>query len=191
MTIRVSAREALVIAVKELMSERPINDISVKEIIHKAGVSMATFYKYFTDKFDLVHKVFEQEIVQPSWYDTTRGQYERHIECLVYLQENRAFYLNAIKSLDFMELWQQSAFEASRKYLGPLLQKGQVAEDVSTAFCHFTANGLVGDTIAWLKDPCGRTPRQVAEELCLFIDFGLSGVIEHRQPLYTVRGSRP
>ena len=46
-------RSVLIEACSKLMMERTIEKITVAEILDQAGVSRATFYKYFRDKYEL------------------------------------------------------------------------------------------------------------------------------------------
>lgn len=45
--------QLLLDACSDLMAERPIEKISVAEILSRAGCSRATFYRYFRDKYEL------------------------------------------------------------------------------------------------------------------------------------------
>lgn len=45
-----------------LLKEKPLNKITVKEICGLAEINRATFYKYYSDPFDLLDKL-EQEIL--------------------------------------------------------------------------------------------------------------------------------
>lgn len=49
-----SARERILDAAYELFSRRGVRDVSVDEIIRRSGVAIATFYRQFASKDDLV-----------------------------------------------------------------------------------------------------------------------------------------
>lgn len=52
------ARQAILAATEELLGERPLSDLSVAQIIERAGVSRTTFYTHFTSKTDPVAACF-------------------------------------------------------------------------------------------------------------------------------------
>ncbi len=54
-----ATRAALVEAFCSFYRERPVERITVKEVAEKAGYSRATYYKYFTDNYDLLDYVEE------------------------------------------------------------------------------------------------------------------------------------
>lgn len=45
-----------------LLKEKPLNKVTVKEICNLAEINRATFYKYYSDPYDLLNKM-EQEIM--------------------------------------------------------------------------------------------------------------------------------
>lgn len=50
-------RHALRTALLELLRDKPVDDITVKEVCEKASVSRATFYKHYKDCYDLLHQM--------------------------------------------------------------------------------------------------------------------------------------
>ena len=48
----------------ELLDEKPMSKITVKDIVERCGVNRNTFYYHFRDKYDIMHWIFEQEIVE-------------------------------------------------------------------------------------------------------------------------------
>ena len=55
---------ALARALKEMMSNQPLDSISVIEISNKCGVSRKTFYYHYHDIYDLLTQVFLDEKIQ-------------------------------------------------------------------------------------------------------------------------------
>ena len=47
----------------ELMKTKPISAIYIKEICTLADISRATFYKYYTDQYDLLRKTEEETFI--------------------------------------------------------------------------------------------------------------------------------
>lgn len=61
MTEAYSTKNRLAVAIKDLLSQRSMSEISVIDIVDRAKISRKSFYYHFRDKFDLVNWVFEQE----------------------------------------------------------------------------------------------------------------------------------
>ena len=51
-------------AIKELIKNRPLDKITVTDIVIKAGMTRHTFYRYFMDKYDLVNWYFEKLVLK-------------------------------------------------------------------------------------------------------------------------------
>lgn len=55
-------REIIIDSAFKLLCEKKFSKISVQDIIDKAGCSRFTFYKYFSDKYELMHLYYRSAI---------------------------------------------------------------------------------------------------------------------------------
>jgi probable dihydroxyacetone kinase regulator len=51
---------------KELVMQKPVEKITIKEITDRAGVIRVTFYNQFQDKYELLEWICREEIVSPT-----------------------------------------------------------------------------------------------------------------------------
>ncbi len=51
---------------KELVLEKPVEKITIKEITDRAGVIRVTFYNHFQDKYELLEWICREELVSPT-----------------------------------------------------------------------------------------------------------------------------
>ena len=58
----VKTKTAIINAFAELMAEKDINEISVKEIAEKADINRITFYNHYLDIYDLYEKIQTQTL---------------------------------------------------------------------------------------------------------------------------------
>ncbi len=58
MVIRKSSKELLIDSVLDLLSEYPIEKITVSKIVANCSLSKRTFYYHFSDKYDLANKAY-------------------------------------------------------------------------------------------------------------------------------------
>src|SRR5579872_6739516 len=73
------AEKAIFEATERLLDERPLHELSVAQIITEAGLSRATFYHYFSSKFEIVAalmlRIFERmysetsTVLEAPWTD--------------------------------------------------------------------------------------------------------------------------
>jgi probable dihydroxyacetone kinase regulator len=51
---------------KELVLEKPVEKITIKQITDRAGVIRVTFYNHFQDKYELLEWICREEIINPT-----------------------------------------------------------------------------------------------------------------------------
>ena len=94
-----STKEALGSALKQMLSVKPIEKITVKDLVEICGVNRQTFYYHFDDVYDLLEWVFEEdanhvlpkEVVYEHWREDVTMFF-------TYLKDNRDFALNIYNS---------------------------------------------------------------------------------------------
>ena len=92
-------KEALAAALRQMMTVKPIDKVTVKDIVEICGVNRQTFYYHFDDVDDLLEWVFEQdsdrvfpqEVVYNHWMEDMMNYFD-------YLVSNSAFTLNVYNS---------------------------------------------------------------------------------------------
>lgn len=62
------AKEKLILAIEHLLSKKKLDEITVTEIVSEASICRKTFYRNFTDKYDLTDYYFKQ------FFENTFGQ---------------------------------------------------------------------------------------------------------------------
>lgn len=94
-----STKGALGAALKKMMAVKPINKITVKDLVSICNVNRQTFYYHFDDVYDLLEWVFEEDAnrVLPSQVKVETWK-EDVLIFFDYLKENRAFAMNIYNS---------------------------------------------------------------------------------------------
>ena len=95
-----AAKREICAVLKALMAQKPLNKITVAEIMQSCSMARQHFYYHFEDIYDAVRWMFDQEAVAllrqhegvMLWQD---GQ----LQLFQYLQENRAVCLCALHSI--------------------------------------------------------------------------------------------
>ena len=94
-----TTKEALGAALRQMMTVKPIDKITVKDLVEICGVNRQTFYYHFDDVYDLLEWVFEDDanrvlprkVVYEHWREDVMVFFE-------YLYENRIFAMNVYNS---------------------------------------------------------------------------------------------
>ena len=84
-----STKEALAAALKKMMAVKPIDKITVKDLVEICGVNRQTFYYHFDDVYDLLEWVFEADAEKNLPHEV---KYER------WREDVSMFFKNCIRS---------------------------------------------------------------------------------------------
>lgn len=155
-----------------LLSQKPIQNISVKELCDVAGINRGTFYAYYTDIYDLLEKIEEemmqdlQEAMQPlldgdpkqlTPLAITTGIFECLKEnadlCIVTLGANgdKKF------ATQLMNIGREKCLESYTKYFEGASQK-QIEY-----YYAFVSSGCIGILEKWLKDGMTASAAEIAK----------------------------
>ena len=168
-------KQALAAALKELMAQKPIENITILDLTEHCGIRRQTFYYHFEDVYDLLRWMFQEEGI--ALLEQQKGALlwqEGLLQLFRYIEENRAVCLCALKSVGRKELMR--FFEAdihaiiyrTVEQLGNevgAIQAGVTKDDVDL-LTHFYVLACVGLLESWLLGEIDRTP----EELIAFLD---------------------
>ncbi len=115
-TDRLTTQDLLFKGITKLLQRQAIDKITVKDIINQAGVSRATFYRYYYDKYDLLNSYYEM-ILEDTLYRFKSDMTWEEAVYSIYkeIKRNLKFYQNAISSSDQNSL-KNYIFEMSREF---------------------------------------------------------------------------
>ncbi len=120
-------------ALRRLMQTIPIDSLSVKDIIQCAGVSRATFYRHFKDKYDLMNQSYES-ILEQTLYKFYEGMKWKEAASLIYyaIKKDLSFFQNALTSSDANSLKNYIYKISMDLYIYTLEKNGENIEDWRT-----------------------------------------------------------
>ena len=59
-----STKDDILRALYELLRDRPLNEITVKELVERCGISRQAFYYHFSDLYGVVDWAMEREVAK-------------------------------------------------------------------------------------------------------------------------------
>ncbi|MCH3948781.1 MAG: TetR/AcrR family transcriptional regulator [Olsenella sp.] len=169
---RMTAKEILAASFKELAQDKPINKITVQDIVGNCGYSPATFYRNFSDKFDLIawdYATSCREIVNQSAAEGRSWQ-ETVAEACRHFQANQDYMRNLLRNTSGRDSFvkYESAIDAELMSQAILRRTGEADFDedlrrMVTIYSYGTAQY----TCEWLLSGCSLPADKMAE---LFIE---------------------
>jgi len=159
-------RDVLGDALVELMHEKPFDDITVQEVLDRAGVGRSTFYAHYSDKDDLFLSDVEDFFKMFSTKLTRSGASPQRLapvtELFSHLAEMREFYLAMVaagKLSDVEALGRgffARSFEERLRLAGVALEPMELA-----ARAHALAGSLFALLDWWIGKGMKADPREM------------------------------
>ena len=168
---------------KEMMSEKPFDRITVSELTKRCGLNRQTFYYHFSTIVDLFHWLLQEEI-SPLLNEFHRDPYhwkDALLRILYYVKENSRMVQCALRSINNMEV---RAFftEYFRSIFMPFFDFICRDLDVDADFKNFIMTlhitGAVGLAVQWLESGTKENPEQITEWLAFYLEGNVRGTFE-------------
>lgn len=162
-----ATKEALGMALKQIMNVKPIDKITVKDLVEICGVNRQTFYYHFDDVYDLLEWVFEQDanrvlprkVIYEHWREDVLMFFQ-------YLYDNRSFALNVYNSNSrlYMLKYYKECLESCIRSFAVIVSEGINIDRTDFEFViEFYSNGIIGLITQWL-DQGMQLPKFITKE---------------------------
>lgn len=165
-------RTALQDSLMELMKEKPIGKITIKELCENADINRTTFYAHFTDQYELLHTIEAETLAWVKDAAVTLIS-ELETEAALKLMEEITQYL-ADNSKHLQILMSERGDIAFQKQLFTLIYQlcgidpsAEQNKDLGMKELHFVfiVNGSVGLIQHWLKNGATQKPQDIARAI--------------------------
>lgn len=159
-------------ALKELLRKRPLNKVTVGQLLTLTNRSRPTFYYHFEDIPDLVRWTIQDEIIsllkEANGYDHwDKGIYN----IFKYFYNNptlgQTFY-NHLSIKQFNCVFREPQIKILLKYIDAIIKKENLhvkAED-RRFIAHIVTGGFTEIVLDWLEDGQKELPEKIRKEFC-------------------------
>lgn len=162
-------------AMKECMKTTPVENITVKQITEKCGLTRQTFYRNFLDKYDLINWYFDKLLVK-SFEHMGRGKtvYDALVKKFTYIGEEQIFFATAFR-YDEQNSLRQHDFELILQFYENLIYEktGRVPQEKMHYMLEMYCQSSIYMTVKWVTGGLICTP----EELAAIIVDGMPGKV--------------
>lgn len=165
-------KRAMAASLKHLMMQKPLEKISIREIMEGCGMKRQNFYYHFEDIYDLVKWLFQEEVVTPlRQHEGVLFWQDGLLQLFRYLQENKAVCQCALRSLGrrFMKDFFMAEIDSVVRHVADQLAAPLEWEEKDSELemvTKFYVIALAGVVESWVLDELDYTP----EELIAFAD---------------------
>lgn len=177
-----TTKKALAASLKKLMSVKPLDKITVIDIVEDCEVNRQTFYYHFKDIYDLIEWTFLSEgtkaIDGKKTYDTWQ---EGFLHTFEYVLANKAFVTNTFNSLsrDYLERYLYS--ETYSLLIGVVEEQAEglsVRDEDKKFIADFYKFAFVGLMLDWIRNGMKEEPEKIIERLSVLIHGDILKALE-------------
>ncbi len=177
-----TTKKALAASLKKLLAEKPLDKITVVDIVEDCEVNRQTFYYHFQDIYDLVEWIYTSEATKAldgkKTYDTWQQGFMRIFE---YVMENKAFVVNSYHSANREHLERYLYNEVYQLLFGVIEEKAAgmaVREDDKAFIARFYKYAFVGLMLEWIQTGMKEKPAAIIERLGVLIQGDISKALD-------------
>lgn len=170
----VRTREAIIDAFTQLLDEKPMNKITVKDIVVRCDINRNTFYYYFPDIPALVDKLLEEKV---DHLVETYYQPDQPIECIHplirYGLEHKRAVLHIYRYVDravFLTHLNQLALRLMQKYFQAATEEALVPDEAVSDLIIFFKCTMVGLLLDWLDGGMKSDMLDLTLRLCALLE---------------------
>jgi AcrR family transcriptional regulator len=144
---------------------KSLDSITVAEICTEADISRQTFYRYFSDKYDVA-----------NWYDLLIGGeslaqigrtltwFEGHLKKLMFCREERDFYMIALRSNDHCAVHRNVIRYTNAEYRRTVEEINSIAVTPELEFQISVQSRIAAETATeWILNGMKTAPQQLAK----------------------------
>ena len=160
-----NVRHRLADALESCMRDAPLEKITVRQITDTCGVSRQTFYRNFTDKYDLINCYFD-ELLNKSFQHMGYGNtaYDSLVHKFTYIQEEKFFFKAAFRN-DSQNNLRDHDIRMIMDFYRNLIagKKGSFPEEQFGGLLEMYCVASVHMTQQWVLKGCRDTPQKMAQ----------------------------
>ena len=174
-------------ALKELMSTTTFENITVSDITQRCDIHRQTFYYHFQDRYELLNWLVYNDLLQPLTEDFRfDNMYDKLFDMFTTMQENKAFYQNALKinSDDLIRYVSTGVTETIETILKKLGEDNDIhsRDDKDIAvLAEFFGYGISGIVMNWTQQGMKESPRVMTDRLEHLVELCKSAFVQQNK----------
>lgn len=153
-------KKAIREALEKLLKNNALEKITVKELCAEADINRATFYRYYTDIYDLFASI-EHEFVEEVFAENNMSEESLNERLMEVIYQNQGFYREFFHS-HLESAYVQKQIEEKYQVFFSEIQKEWDEQTARYTF-QYMKDGIIGILKAWVENGCKETPEQMEQ----------------------------
>lgn len=150
------------------LEKKPVDKITIKDIVNECDLTRQTFYNYFSDIYELVEwtasEAAEKALDNVSDYENwQQGFYN----VMMAIKENQYLVMNTYQSI-YRDLLEEYIYRVIYSYIIVVVERQAVGMSVDTKhkdfIAHFYSLAFISLIFEWVKDGMKDDPKEIVEQ---------------------------
>jgi len=166
--MQISTEDILIDSLNNVLQVKPIDKITVKDIVTECNLTRQTFYNHFSDIYELVEysacqnaeKILENVADYENWQ---KGFYD----VMIVMKDNKSIVQNVYQSL-YRDLMEKYIYKVIYNYIIAVVEKqatGMVVDQKHKDFiAHFYSLAFIALILEWMKDGMKDDPQEIVDQ---------------------------
>lgn len=175
-------KKAIVESFISLLNQKPLDKITVKEIVDDCGINRNTFYYHFEDIRALLTFVIDAEVERViAKHASVASMEEGFIEAANFaLSNKRAVYhiYNSVSREELERYLNSIAEDVMRRLMEGMEESRDAEETDRELIIHFYKSGLVGMATGWIGEGMKADPEQLIRRMGALLEGSVADALK-------------
>ena len=163
----------------KLIKEYSFDHITIQMILDDAKISRSTFYRYYCDKYDLMHGYYKQFTRQLQQFYGYSHYVDLVTDTFVFVKKNNT-YFKKVSKVSGQHCWVNFITEYSMEYYLDIYKKatGKEASRKEKMQMFLVSTGAGAVLKKWVLEGCPDNPRDLAEWIYEMLPDSVTKIID-------------
>ncbi|MBM7839633.1 AcrR family transcriptional regulator [Alkalihalobacillus xiaoxiensis] len=165
----------------DLLKEKTITAVTVKEICELADINRSTFYSHYFDQYDLLSKISE-EVVADMYETLNEYSFKKNEEALQMTEKimeyvaEKSDICQILLSDNGDSTFKKRVIHLTKNFImEKWIDEHQLEGELSEYIPLLVVSGAIDAIESWLKNGMNESPQEMATVIHHFTNYGLSG----------------
>ena len=170
-------------SLKKVMKVKPLSKITVSELIRDCGINRNTFYYHFDDIYDLLHWMFENELIDKVKKFNLITDSKKAINFIMdYVEQNEHILNCAYDSIGRDEM-KRFFYEDFVSIVSPIIECAErenhitLKPDFKQFVCEFYTEALAGMLVQWIKKRESRNREETIQNVSFILKTSMNALL--------------
>lgn len=168
-------------SLKKLLITKPINKITVKDVVNNSKLSRQTFYYHFQDIYELLDWTIKTELKELLKNNKSDNWKKTIVDLLHYIQKNEPMLPCVIESIGFERfeyIIYPDLYKFCKNVINELTADTVIINKYKNFLANFQAVSLIGMILQWTKNGMKDDPEEFVKLLHLTIYEATLNILE-------------